>query len=208
MRSVRKGPSILSAMVRYWNSLPVSQTRQRGLPPRLLPLLPVGGSVLDVGSGSGEIARLFVQPGQAASVTGVDVLIQPDAKIPVVPFDGVVLPFADRSFDMVTLIDVLHHTDDPAVLLAEAMRVSRGQVLVKDHYWETRLDHWVLSLADYLGNQPYGIALPYHFLRMEHWATLFAALGLTPVRTEQFRYAAHDHAKQVVFVLERRDGQS
>ena len=58
-------------------------------------------------------------------ITGVDVLVRPKNHIPVQLFDGRQLPFPDQSFDAVMFVDVLHHTDDPSVLLREAKRVAR-----------------------------------------------------------------------------------
>ena len=53
----------------------------------------------------------------------MDVQLQDDALIDVVVYDGRVLPFADGEFAMVTIIDVLHHAEDPAAVLTEALRV-------------------------------------------------------------------------------------
>ena len=125
--------------------------------------------------------------------------------IPVSPFDGLHLPFDTGCFDMVTLIDVLHHTDTPGTLLGEAARVSKGPVLVKDHYWKTRADLWTLRFSDYLGNRGHGVALPYNFQRMEQWDRIFADLSLTAVSTERFHYGAHDLTKQVIFLLTPAD---
>lgn len=41
-----------------------------------------------------------------------------------------VLPFKDRSFDTVLLVEVLEHVEDPGRLLAEARRVARNNVLI------------------------------------------------------------------------------
>lgn len=192
---------MISHLLRYWNTLELSQVRARRLPGWLTPHVPAGGTVLDVGSGDGYIARCLLRDGGAASVRGVDVLPHPAPHVPVTMFDGEHLPHEDDAFDLVTLVDVLHHTRHPARLLAEAARVSKGPVLVKDHYWVTRLDWWILALSDYLGNKAHGVALPYAFLRMEQWEALFEALSLTPVSTRTFRYAPYDRSKQVVFLL-------
>lgn len=198
---------MISALLRYWNTLGISQVRARRLPPRLAPHVPKGGSVLDVGSGNGYIASRLLHEGGAASVRGVDVLPCSTPLVPLATFDGEHLPYDDKAFDLVTLIDVLHHTNHPGTLLAEALRVSRGRVLIKDHYWNTKPDRWILSVSDYLGNKPYGVALPYNFLRMEQWAALFKNLSVTVVFTEQFRYAAYDRSKQVIFIVEPKSGE-
>ena len=59
-------------------------------------------------------------------------LVRPETHVPVTPFDGEHLPFADGSFDAVILVDVLHHASDPLALMREALRVSRGLLVVKD----------------------------------------------------------------------------
>lgn len=192
---------MIAGLLRFWSTLPVSQVRGQRLPSYLVRHVPAGARVLDVGSGDGYIASRLVQEDGAGSVCGVDVLPQPAPHIPVTVFDGRHLPHEDGAFDLVTLIDVLHHTTHPGHLLAEAVRVSKGPVLVKDHYWVTRFDRWILALSDYLGNRANGVALPYAFLRMEEWAALFESLSLTAVATEQFRYAPYDRSRQVVFLL-------
>ena len=48
-------------------------------------------------------------------------------------FDGRTIPFDDGTFDAVTFVDVLHHTDDATVLLREAARVASTAVVIKDH---------------------------------------------------------------------------
>jgi SAM-dependent methyltransferase len=135
-------------------------------------------------------------------ITGVDVRPRPQAAIPVLRYDGQRLPFADSSFDLVLLIDILHHTEDPSRVLAEASRVARRGILIKDHYWESRWDHWLLSVSDYLGNRAYDVPLPYAFLRLEEWAHLFRAGELTVVSMDRFRFSALDRCKQVVFLVE------
>ncbi len=193
---------MITSLLKLWNASPMAQGRARRLPSFLAPHVPAGASVLDVGSGDGRIAEHMMTQGGAASVQGVDVLLQDAPRVPTVPFDGEHLPFDDGAFDLVTLIDVLHHTHHPERLLAEAARVSRHRVLIKDHDWVTPLDRWVLTLSDYLGNKPYGVALPYNFLRREDWTALFAGLSLREVAAESFRYAPYDFSRQVVFVVE------
>lgn len=55
---------------------------------------------------------------------GIDVFLRPSVAIPAQVYDGRTIPLPDASFDWVTICDVLHHTDDPALVLAECARAS------------------------------------------------------------------------------------
>jgi hypothetical protein len=57
------------------------------------------------------------------------VLVRPSAQIKVRPFDGSQLPSGDSSFDTVVFADVLHHTEDPTILLKEGRRVAPKSVI-------------------------------------------------------------------------------
>ena len=53
-------------------------------------------------------------------------------------------------------VDVLHHTDDPMVLLREAGRVASGFVLIKDHTQNGILAGRRLRFMDWVGNARHG----------------------------------------------------
>ena len=137
-------------------------------------------SVLDVGCGDGTIDASIKRLRPALSITGVDVLARPETHIPVHLFDGRALPFADRSFDVVMFVDVLHHTDDPEILLREAKRVARHSVVLKDHTRDSRLAYTTLRIMDWVGNAHHGVALPYNYWSGLKWRDAFARIGLTP----------------------------
>ena len=107
--------------------------RVRVLSERLAALLPQAATVLDVGCGDGTMACAIGARRADVAITGIDVLVRPRTKIPVQAFDGRRLPCADDSVDAVMFVDVLHHTNDPDVLLAEARRVARRAIIIKDH---------------------------------------------------------------------------
>src|SRR5262245_62846732 len=122
---------IMSKTVGFLHRALVFDRRARVLAQRLSVLLPPGASVLDVGSGDGTIASLILLLRPDISIRGIDVLVRPETKIPVDPFDGEHLPCCDKAVDVVSFIDVLHHTNDPTVLLKEAKRVARSTVVLK-----------------------------------------------------------------------------
>lgn len=141
-------------------------------------LLPERGLLVDVGCGDGLLTGRLARACPGLNCFGLDVLMRSGSGLPACRFDGKRLPLADASVDVVLFVDVLHHAESAQALLAEARRVSRGTVIVKDHL----LDPWLagprLRFMDYVGNARHGVALPYHYLRRREWEALFAATGL------------------------------
>src|SRR5260370_26470615 len=170
--------SRLWSWMRHWHRVLVSGRRARVLSEALTAQIPERASVLDVGCGDGAIGSLIADLRPDVTVQGVEVMVRPGCKIPCAAFDGTILPFADDSFDVCTLVDVLHHTRDIRALLREASRVSRSFVLIKDHLNESVLDSWTLRFMDWVGNRPHGVRLTYNYQSREEWREHFAACGL------------------------------
>jgi ubiquinone/menaquinone biosynthesis C-methylase UbiE len=141
-------------------------------------LLPPSADVLDIGTGDGQIAALIHARQTSGAMRGIDVMLRPQTAIPVSLFDGAQIPLPDASVDVVTFVDVLHHTDDPQKLICEAARVARQCVIIKDHFSENALDHATLRFMDWVGNAPHGVVLPYHYASRAQWDQWFAAAGL------------------------------
>lgn len=102
------------------------------------------GDLLDIGTGTGRMLQLF--GGRVGRAIGVDssrdMLAVARANIEAVGLrnclvrqgDMYSLPWADGSFDAVTIHQVLHYADRPAAAIAEAARVLRpgGRLVVVD----------------------------------------------------------------------------
>ena len=108
-------------------------------------------------------------------------LVRPTTHIPVTQFDGTMIPFRDKSFDAVMFVDVLHHTNDPSVLLGEAGRVARTAVILKDHCRDGMLANSTLRFMDRVGNAHHGVVLPYNYWPEAQWRETFEKLALAPV---------------------------
>ncbi len=147
-------------------------------------LVPRDSDVLDVGSGDGAVALALTQRRSDVRARGIDVMVRGQTHIPVTSFDGARIPAADRSVGTVMLVDVLHHTDDPAALIAEAARVARDAVVIKDHLADGFLAVPTLRFMDRVGNVRHGVRLPYRYLTRRQWDDAFARADL---RVDEWR---------------------
>lgn len=138
--------------------------------------LPLDVSVLDIGCGNGEVGALLAAEGR--SVRGVETLERDACAIEMSVYDGDTLPFADDEFDWATIVDVLHHAADPGRLLAEAARVTRSGVVVKDHYAENARQRTTLAVMDWVGNRQYGVGRDGEYLSRAAWSDVFDRVGL------------------------------
>lgn len=159
----------------------VFNRRVRVLSEHLAAMLPEQGKVLDLGSGDGSIAMALMQRRPGLQFEGVEVMPRPTSRIPVTVYDGTRLPFTDDSFDYVTVVDVLHHTNEPAAVLAEAARVARFGIIVKDHLLDGHLAEPTLRFMDWIGNRGHGVALPYNYLDAQQWQAVFRQAGVSPI---------------------------
>jgi SAM-dependent methyltransferase len=144
----------------------------------LADFIPANARVLDIGCGSGTLAKRIMALRPDITIEGIDVLVRPGTEIPVTEFDGDTIPWPDHHFDIALFVDVLHHTEAPARLLAEAKRVSRGGIVIKDHFREGVLADATLRFMDWVGNAQHGVVLPYNYLSDPEWRGIWSKLGL------------------------------
>jgi SAM-dependent methyltransferase/GT2 family glycosyltransferase len=121
---------------------------------RITPDAPIA-RVLEVGGGrSGMGHRLFPR----ARITNTDLdpshATAPEnqhERVTFQPADATALPFADASFDAVTMFDLLEHVPDDRAAAAEAMRVVRpgGWVLVStpNLRWRSPYHRWMRRIS-------------------------------------------------------------
>jgi SAM-dependent methyltransferase len=107
---------------------------EKALLGKLLGLFPQASSVLEVGCGTGHFTRWLMDKGLDAVGLDVSEAMLKEARVLGGPRyivgDAHTLDFADRSYDMTALITTLEFLRDPAIALAEAVRVARQGVLL------------------------------------------------------------------------------
>ncbi len=129
---------------------------------RNLRMLPTRGSYLDVGCGRGEMVDYAKTIGFSPTL-GVDIVPALIDGERVIYGEGHALPVADKSWDVVTLFDVIEHLlpgDDEAVC-RELARVARRHILLTANNKESRL--------------PDGTELHINRRPHEEWECLFQA---------------------------------
>ena len=126
----------------------VMERRSRQLIEQVGCWLPNEGPLLDLGSGTGHLsARLERELGLevvTADVSDMHVVGRP----PVLIADGV-LPFEDRTFSAALLCFMLAYPNDPAAVLAEAARVTRGPVILVQSLHSTRFGYAWLRVREF-----------------------------------------------------------
>jgi SAM-dependent methyltransferase len=143
----------------------------------LAPVAPVDRA-LDFGAGDGWFAHELERSGLIRRVVGAEVLRRRGRRfVEPILYDGRRLPFADRSFDLVYAVDVLHHTPDPPAALREALRCCRSHFVLKDHTHTSRLGRWTLALLDEVGNRRFGVPSLYRYQRDWEWLPVIEDAG-------------------------------
>ena len=150
----------------------VSQPRVERVAAALAAQIGRADSLLDIGAGDGIVGEAVGSRVGASRVEGVDVLVQPNAVIPVTAYDGEHLPFEDGAFDAVTLSDMLHHAEHPERVLREALRVAKHVVAIKDHFRFGHVTGAVLLAMDVVGNAASGVFVRGRYLAPSGWSVL------------------------------------
>ena len=151
---------------------PVYESRQRVLSASIIAHLSEGDNVLDIGCGFGALGRAIMDHPdcpEGVTVSGVERVKRGNEAIEVEAYDGIKLPYPDDHYDVAIRADVLHHDEQPDRLLAEAARVSRRIVIVKDHKVDGFLAHPRISLMDWAANSPYGVPCLYRYPTLDGW---------------------------------------
>ncbi len=136
--------------------------------------LPVRGSLLDVGGGTGRVAsaiRDLVDKIFVADVSFGMLKASPHAALRPVCGGSESLPFADNSFERIIMVDALHHVIDQAHTAREMFRVLKpGGLLVIEEPDIRTFGVKLIAIAEKL------LWMRSHFLAPEEIVKLFASL--------------------------------
>ncbi len=194
---------MIFTLLRLYNSLLVFPLRYIFLTHKLGKYLINSKKIIDVGSSNGRLAHSLMNAHPQLNIQGIDTVVLSQKYIPVQKYDGKHIPFKKNWFDTALIVDVLHHDKNIFSLLKEILRVTTTYLVIKDHYYETPEEFEALKKADWAGNAPYGIELPYNYLTLNEWNSLFKQLHLKILKQETFSYTPFDKTKNIIFLLKK-----
>ncbi|MGE0093173.1 MAG: class I SAM-dependent methyltransferase [Alphaproteobacteria bacterium] len=97
-------------------------------------------SVLDVGAGTGRVARYLKPKHPALKILSVEPVKELRevghakglSEAELIAGDATKLQFADGAFDLVCEVGILHHVRDPSAVIAEMLRVAKVGIFISD----------------------------------------------------------------------------
>lgn len=177
--------------------------RASQITPKITPFILEEDNVLDIGCGTGSIAKLIKRE-KSPQMTLVDIQHNPMCdEYPVVIYDGKSLPFSDNQFSVSLLTAVLHHTHHPMKVLDEAVRVTRKRVIIMEDVFTDLPGRIVTFIGDCVLN--WEIHSPFKNRTIEEWLQVFKNKNLRLVHHEEFHLRAIGFPfKLAIFVLEKK----
>lgn len=104
------------------------------------PLVQPAKSILDVGCGTGRGLSVVSGIDPSVELHGIEpseqMLAVARKKVPRANLQagtGEALPFRNATIDVVSAAGIMHHVDDPEVVISEMFRVAKKAVLISDH---------------------------------------------------------------------------
>jgi SAM-dependent methyltransferase len=159
-------------------------------------------SVLDIGTGTSLPVHTIADVFTDIKFNTVDVTdLRRVKKLPFLIYDGKILPFGDREFDVSLLNETLHHCSDPEPVLSEARRVAE-KVYVIEHFPRpgTRIIDLKESEKDAL--RSFEIDCPvYNPFTEDSLLSLFTSVGLEILERVEIPYYGTRKIKKFLFKL-------
>lgn len=164
--------------------------------------------VLDVGCGDMQIISELTNKLPESIFKGIDVFKLPENFVSdsywqnYVWFDGINIPFKDNYFDVVLLMDVLHHIqiEKQLPLLREIKRVAKF-VIIKDHFEYGFFSRQMLRIMDLAGNWAYGVSIPKKYFTKASFASFLSAANCKKIKmTEGINL--YQHLKPLNIILQ------
>ena len=139
MNNIKVGKDLKKTYDNYYDQQSESQWRKLGAVDKAKNIIDICNTisvdnVLEIGAGEGSLLQELVDHrfgknlfALEISKSGIDIINKRKIKKlkEVKLFDGYMIPYKDKKFDLVILSHVIEHVEHPRILLKEAMRVAK-----------------------------------------------------------------------------------
>ncbi len=177
---------------------------------RIAPYLRAGQTMLDLGAGTGFMARwLKSRVGVRPTLCDLVDYGNRDRRLPFLrQSDPNHVPTEDGSFDVVLMMFVLHHIsrwDEQERLVDEALRIARQRVIVTEDTPGSRRERAINAGWDWLLNIRHGVPTPFTFRSARDWLKVFEARDVSVRHVETYRpvWPTLGTYRHTLFVLDR-----
>jgi len=161
----------------------IIRSRSETVVSRIFPYLKTSKKIIDIGSGTGDVAILLQRKGK--DITPVDVKdFHGPRLVKTIIYDGKKLPFSNKFFDTALLLTVLHHTPNHEIVFDEATRVAKEIVIIETSF--SNPIHKIFTvIADAIGNLRIE-AFWNSYKSNEEWKEFFRKKGFRIVDTHSY----------------------
>ncbi len=194
---------------KYYNYLPfaskILEKRIKNIVDQIDEFIKTEDKVLDIGSGGGWIAK-EIKDRKNGEVVLLDVFDFNQTDLKIIIYDGKKIPFPDNSFDVVTVIFVLHHIENQKEVLKEIKRVAKNKIIIIEDTYNSYFGKMILCIWDVFSNlpsflvKPFAEKFPFKFLKVSEWEDIFIELNLKLI----FKKETYSRGgKKALFVLKK-----
>ena len=177
---------------------------------RIVPYLERGQTMLDLGAGTGFMARwLREKTGVEPTCADLVEYHNRDRSMPFIKQDDPFrVPVDDGAFDVVLMMFVYHHMEPyeaQLTLLDEAIRVTRHRLIIVEDTPRTKVDRVANTFWDWALNWRHGVPTPFTFRSADEWSLVFKRrdLSLTAVDTYRPLWPTLKTYPHTLFALDR-----
>jgi 2-polyprenyl-3-methyl-5-hydroxy-6-metoxy-1,4-benzoquinol methylase len=174
-------------------------SRSKSIRNLFLPFLTESQSIIDIGAGTCVLSSILQKDGFRVTALDIDNFSVVDDITPRV-YDGISMPFQDKTFDVAIIPYVLHHTPNPDLILSEAYRVSHRVIILEDLIGSTLQTAYTYFMDSLLNFEFFGH--PHTNRSFENWQKTFSNKNIIHAHPFESKSLFSPFMKHALFVID------
>jgi len=183
-------------------ALNLGNKRAKDVSQFLLPLIEGKDEILDVGCGPGHLGYAISNlTNRRIKFLEIKQIPFTHPNIEVTLYNGIQIPYPEKTFETCLCLFTLHHTHDPKIILNEMKRVSYKNIVVAEDYLESRNHIFIEIIKDLIANFFY-THLTFQYHTPGEWENIFLELGFKIIKKIQFEAISNIKMHHIAWLLE------